>query len=222
MKKKGMKKGQKKKVTDSFSKKEWFSLRVPGGFVNTEAGKTVCAKQNTKQQLDRFLIGRNFEVNQADLNSGAEESSARKFKFVVNEVNGRIAESEFNGMELTTEKKRGIVRKWHTLIKAFREVSTKDGYVLRVFVMALTRHRPGSVSRTCYAKTSDVKRVRKVIFEVIESEVEDCDLDKVLKKLCAEKIGREIEKKASEIVPLQNCYTAKVKVVKRPSPAAAG
>ena len=215
-----MKKGLKKKATDTFQKKEWFVLRVPSGFVTADAGKTLCARQSTKQFLDKALLGRNFEVNQADLNQGGDESTARKFKFVVNEVDGRIARSEFNGMELTTEKKRGIVRKWHTLVKAFRNVETKDGYVLRVFVMALTRPSPGSVSRTCYAKTSDVKRARKVMFEVIENEVGGCELSKVLKKLCVDKIGKEIEKKTSGILLLQNCYTSKVKVVKRPQPSA--
>nr|6ZU5_SB0 Chain SB0, eS1 [Paranosema locustae] len=216
--KKSLKKGLKKKATDSFAKKEWFSLRIPSGFVTAEPGKTLCTKQNTKANLEKYLLGRNFEVNQGDLNPGNEESAVRKFRFIVNNVNGRIAESEFNGMELTTEKKRGIVRKWHTLIEAFRDVCTKDGYHLRVFVTALTKHRPGSVSRTCYAKTSDVKKVRRLMFEVIENEVSGSELAKVVKKLSVEKLGKEIEKKASVILPLQNCYTAKVKVVKRPRP----
>ena len=218
--KKSLKKGLKKKPTDNFAKKEWFSLRVPSGFVTNEVGKTLCTKQSVKTNVDRFLIGRNFEVNQGDLNPGNEESAVRKFRFVVSGVNGRVAESEFNGMELTTEKKRGIVRKWSTLVKAFRDVCTKDGYHLRVFVIALTKHRPGSVSRACYAKTSEVKKIRRVMFEVIESEVCGSELSKVVKKLCAEKLGKEIEKKASVIFPLQNCYTAKVKVVKRPRPEA--
>lgn len=218
--KKSLKKGLKKKATDNFAKKEWFSLRIPSGFVVTEPGKTLCTKQNTKANLDKFLLGRNFEVNQGDLNPGNEESAVRKFRFVVNNVNGRIVESEFNGMELTTEKKRGIIRKWHTLIEAFRDVCTKDGYHLRVFVTALTKHRPGSVSRTCYAKTSEVKKVRRVMFEVIENEISESELSKVVKKLSVEKLGKEIEKKASVILPLQNCYTAKVKVIKRPRPEA--
>ncbi len=214
--KKSLKKGVKKKIVDTFAKKEWFTLRVGGGFVNGDVGKTLCTRQNTKDQLDRALIGRNFEVNQGDLNPGNEESAVRKFKFVVSSVDGRIAKGDFNGMELTTEKKRGIVRKWHTLVKAFRNVTTKDGYVLRVFVMGLTKHKPGSVSKTCYAKTSDVKKARKVIFEIIDNEVSTCELAKVVKKLCVEKIGKEIEKKTSGILPLQSCYTAKVKVVKKP------
>lgn len=175
---------------------------------------------NLKDSLEKKILGRNFEINQGDLNPGNEEYSIRKFKFVITSLSGSVADSAFNGMQLTTEKKRGIIRKWHTLIKAFRNVVTKDGYELRVFVMAITKHAPGSVSRACYAKTSEVKRVRKVMFEIIENEVADCDLNKIIKKLCSEKIGKEIEKRASVITPIQNCYTAKVKVIKRPPPVA--
>lgn len=211
-----MKKGLKKKTVDTFAKKEWYTLKVPDTFTNTEVGKTLVSKQSTKILLDKALIGRNFEVNQGDLNQNDEMNSLRKFKFVITEVTGNIARSEFNGMELVKDKKRGIVRKWHTLVKAHKSVVTKDGYKLRVFILGITRRKARQTSKTCYAKTSEVRKARKVIFEVINAELSKVDLSSVMKVLQGDKIGKDIEKKTISIVPLQNVFISKVKVVSRP------
>ena len=59
-------------------------------------------------------------------------------------------------MNLTTDKLRSMVKKWQTLIEAFADVKTTDGFLLRVFCIGFTQKQtsPGSqqIKKTCYAK----------------------------------------------------------------------
>ena len=59
-------------------------------------------------------------------------------------------------MDFTTDKLRGMVRKWQTLIEAHVDVKTTDGYTLRMFCLGFTKKRQGQVKRTAYAQSSQV------------------------------------------------------------------
>lgn len=210
-KKKGAKKGSRKKQIDTFAKKEWFDLRTP--LDSTLHGKTLVTRSSAKQNVEKLLLNRCFELNQNDLMSGDD---FRKFKFLITGVNQKVAESEFYSMELTTDKARGIIKKWHTLIEGSTLVKTSDGFVLRVFVMGQSKRREGDTKARVYVQSRKVKDIRRVMFECVENELGDLSMDRVIKKLADESVGREIEKKGGEIYPLQNCFVKKVMVVKRP------
>lgn len=211
-----MKKGLKKKQVDTFAKKEWYTLKVPSTFIKTEAGKTLVNKQASKALLDKALIGRNFEVCQGDLNPNDETNSFRKFKFVISEINGSVANAEFNGMSLTKDKRKGVIRKWHTLVESHQDITTKDGYILRIFVMGITKRELRQTKKTCYAKTANVKRVRKLICSIIDNQFSGIDLPKIVGLLQDNKVTHEIEKKSLSVVPLENVVISKVKVIAKP------
>ena len=61
------------------------------------------------------------------------------------------------GMDFTTDKLRSLVRKWQTLIEAYVDVKTTDGYMLRIFCLSFTKKRIGQVKKTCYAQASQVR-----------------------------------------------------------------
>lgn len=214
-KKKGAKKGTRKKAVDTFAKKEWFELKAPSIFAKTSQGRTLVTKSSAKQNLEKLVMGRCFIVNQADL-TGSEIGNFRKFKFLVEEVKGRDAIGSFYSMELTTDKARGIVKKWHDLIEGNVSVKTTDGYTLRVFVMAQSKRPEGCTKARCYIQTTKQKLIRKEMFAIVQEELSDCDINRAMKKLCDDSIGAQIEKRCGLIAPLQNCYTKKVSVLKRP------
>ncbi|TBT96489.1 ribosomal protein S1 [Hamiltosporidium magnivora] len=215
VRKKGAKKGSKKKVTETFTKKDWIDLKLPNTFVTRVAGKALVTRSLGKQNVEQDLVGKMFCVNQSDLCPDNEENSFRKFKFVIDSVKGKDAISTFNGMEITSDKHKGIIRKWHTLIEGYLDIKTKDNFYLRVFMIAVTKRRSDSLKKTSYAHSSQVRQIRKIMFEVIKEEIEDCDISKITKKLMNEKIGKEVEKRSGVIIPIQNCHVRKVKVIKR-------
>lgn len=119
-------------------------------------------------------------------------------------------------MDFTQDKIRSLVRKWQSLIEAHQDVKTNDGYLLRVFAIGFTRRRANQVKKTTYAKSSQIRAIRKKMFEVIQRESSDCNLQQFVAKLIPEVMGREIEKSTQGIYPLKDVYIRKVKVLKRP------
>jgi small subunit ribosomal protein S3Ae len=54
-------------------------------------------------------------------------------------------------MDITRDKLCQLIKKWHTLIEAFVDVKTSDGYFLRLFALGFTEKRMNQIKATCYA-----------------------------------------------------------------------
>merc|ERR1712061_49371 len=139
------KKGVKKKVVDPFTRKDWYDIKAPTVFKVRDVGKTLVNRtQGTKLASDG-LKGRVYEVSLADLqNEQDAERSYKKFKLSCEEVQGKNCLTQFYGMNLTTDKLRSMVKKWQTLIEAYVDVKTTDGYLLRVFCIGFTQKQQQS------------------------------------------------------------------------------
>jgi len=85
------------------------------------------------------LKGRVFEVSLADLNRESNEHAWRKMKVQVEEVKGYDCFTNFYGMDITRDKLCTLVKKWHSLIEAFVQTKTSDGYLLRIFCIGFTQ-----------------------------------------------------------------------------------
>jgi len=210
-KKKGTKKG-----ADPFAKKEWYDVRAPNVFQIRDVGKTFATKSIGKKQAKDSLLGRVVEVSLGDLKKDAEDEAFRKFKLKVEAVQGLQCLTQFYGMELATDKLRSLVRKWHTLIDAHVDVKTSDGYVLRVFVIAFTKKRQNQTKKTAYAQTSQVRKIRKKIIEIVQKEASTVNLADLVRKFIPESIGQQIEASTQGIYPLQTVFIRKVKMMKQP------
>jgi len=208
------KKGQKKKIVDPFTKKDWYDVKAPSNFAVRTIGKTVVTRtQGTKIASDG-LKGRVFEMAQADLNQ--DEASYRKFKLICEDVQGRNVMTNFHGMTITTDHLRSLVKKWQTCIEAHVDAKTTDGYLLRVFCIGFTHRRPNMIKKTAYAKSSQVRLIRKKMVEVITREVTTKDLKDVVSKLLPDSMASDIMKACTSIYPLHNVFIRKVKVLKKP------
>ena len=93
------------------------------------------------------------------------------------------------GMDFTTDKLRSMVRKWQTLIEANVDVKTTDGYYLRLFCIAFTKKRKDQIKKTCYAQTSQIRKIRAKMVEIMMREAAACDLKELVGKFIPEAIG---------------------------------
>ncbi len=92
--------------------------------------------------------------------------------------------TNFNGMDMTRDKLCSLIRKWQTLIEAFVDVRTTDGYFLRIFAIAFTKKQHNQrVKSTCYAQSGQIRNIRKKIFEILNEEASRCDLKELVQKL---------------------------------------
>merc|ERR1719223_2377950 len=161
------------------------------------------------------LKGRVLEVNLADLNND-EDQSYKKIRLYVDDVQGRNCLSDFHGMDLTRDKQCALIKKWTSLIEGFADVKTTDGFIVRLFVIAFTKRRPDQVSTNCYAKTAQIRKIRKKMLDIMAKEAGTVQLRELVKKLIPESIGKEIEKQCQGIFPLKDTHIRKVKIIKKP------
>jgi len=209
------KKGNKKKVVDPFVKKEWFRIKAPAPFRVREVGWTPANRTEGQRLVADNLKGRIFEVCLADLQQD-ESQFYQNIKLKCQEVQGQDVLTSFHGLDFTTDKKRSLVRKWQTLIEAHLDVKTSDGYFLRLFAIGFTRRMQNQLSKTSYAQSAQVKRIRAKMFSVMQREAQSSDLKNLVEKFIANSIGEKIAKECVGIYPLQNVYVRKVKVLKAP------
>jgi len=212
---KGGKKGGKKKSGDPFLKKEWYDIKAPSMFNVRSCGKTLVSRTQGTKIATEELKGRVMELNLADLNND-EDQSFRKIKLCIEDVQGRNCLTDFHGMTITRDKQSSLIRKWHSLIEAFSDVKTTDGYTVRLFALAFTNRRPDQVKTKCYAQTAQIKKIRKKMHEIMAKEAGSCMLRDLVKKLIPEVIGKEIEKQTQGIFPLKDVLIRKVKILKKP------
>ncbi|KXN68175.1 40s ribosomal protein s3ae-a [Conidiobolus coronatus NRRL 28638] len=209
------KKGLKKKVVDPFSRKEWYDIKAPSMFPVRNVGKTLVNRSQGMKNANDYLRGRVYEASLGDLNKD-EENSFRKIRLRCDEIVGRNCLTTFYGMDFTTDKIRSLVKKWHTLIDAHIDIKTTDGYLLRLFAIGFTKRNPNQVKKTTYAQHSQVRAIRKKMFEIITEEATTVELKELVNKLILEVIGRKIETATKNIYPLQNVFIRKVKIIKSP------
>merc|ERR1719205_190835 len=214
---KGGKKGAKKKIVDPFPRKDWYDIKAPSIFKVRDVGKTLVNRTQGTRIASDGLKGRVYEVSLADLQAETDaERSFRKFKLICEDVQGKNCLTNFYGMNLTTDKLKSMVKKWQTLIEAFIDVKTTDGYLVRVFCIGFTKKQGESTQKTCYAQSQQVRRIRKKMIDVITREVSSGGVKELVNKLIPDSIAVDIAKECQRIYPLHDVHIKKVKVIRRP------
>lgn len=104
-----------------------------------------------------------------------------------------------------------MVRKWQTLIEAFADVKTTDGYLLRIFCIGFTAKQDQMTSRkTCYAQKSQIRSIRRRMIAIMTRDVSTSNLREVVFKLLPDSMAKDIEKACHIIYPLHNVFIRKV------------
>merc|ERR1712032_1485955 len=141
-----------------------MGLKAPANFKNRNIGKTLVTKtQGTKLASDG-LKGRVVEVSLGDLQK-QEDRNFVKVRLRVEDIQGKQCLTNFHGLTFTTDKVKGLVRKWQTLIEAHVDLKTVDGYNIRVFCIGFTKRSPNQLCQTSYAKSQQVRAITRKMVE---------------------------------------------------------
>jgi len=213
-------KGKRKKVVDSFAKKQWYAVRYPVQLGKVErVGWTCVNKTAGNFNEEDSLRGRIFEANLADLAGGSSSDlKHKKLKLEALDVaaDQRLVYTNVYGFDVTTDYKRQKIMKWLTVIDGVVDVKTQDGYLVRVSCTACTQKLEGQIRKTSYAKTAQVRKLRKQMLDVITREVEKSPVVKLFEVLRTANIGKMIKSACLYVYPLATCYIRKVKVLRKP------
>jgi len=203
-----------------FAKKEWYNILAPG-FDKRIVTLMPCNKTAGLVQANDSLRGRVIQISLDDCNTPnpKEQKAWRKLKFQVDEIKGYDCYTNFHGMDITRDHACHMIKKWHSLIEAFVQAKTMDGYIVRMFSIGFTKKTPRQVKATCYAKASKKKLIRQKMMEIMQTTIQKSNLKDLVKVLIKGDIGRTIQKECStKIFPLEDnsCMVRKVKILKKP------
>jgi small subunit ribosomal protein S3Ae len=189
-----------KHVRDKWRGKSWYMIVAPSFFGNIELG-SVPAEEEKK------LIGRVVEATLYDI-TGDFSHMYMKLFFQVEEMDGKTAKTQFKGHEYSRDYLRSLVRRRTTKVDGLFNLTTKDGYKLRISVSALTLSR---------IKTSQEKIIRHLMERIVKEKAAALTLDQFVQEMVLGKIASDIYNQAKKMAPLRHVGIRKSKLVFTPA-----
>ena len=193
------KKRRREKIVDKWKQKQWYTLLAPPMFAEQVLG-TTPVDDPTK------LIGRIIETTLFDL-SGSFDQIHIKLNFEVFDVVGNIAKTRFVGHDFARDYLRALIRRKSTRLDGIFNVTSKDGFKLRVSVIALTTHR---------CQNSHQRQIREVMQEVVQRKAKELSFQDLVQQAVLGKIASEIHNNVKRIFPLRNVEVRKSKLLSMP------
>jgi small subunit ribosomal protein S3Ae len=191
-----------KQVRDKWRGKTWYMIVVPSFFGNIELGSVPAEEQEQ-------LIGRVVEATLYDITQDFSHMYLKMF-FQVSELDGKTAKTVFKGHEYSRDYLRSLVRRRTTKVDALLNLTTKDGYKLRIAISALTLSR---------IKTSQEKVIRGIMQRTIAEKSAALTLDQFVQEMVLGKIASDIYNEAKRVAPLRHVGIRKSKLVAQPEQA---
>lgn len=185
-----------RRIRDKWRSKAWYTVVAPPYFGNVELG-SVPADEPEK------LIGRVIDSTLYDVTNDFAHQYLKMY-FQIVEVDGKTAKTIFKGHEYSRDYLRSLVRRRTTKVDGVFNVTTKDGYKLRVAVAAFTLSR---------IRTSQEKEIRAIMEKIIKGKASALTLDQFAQEMVLGKIASDIYNEAKKIAPLRHVGVRKSKLL---------
>ena len=194
---------KKRRVKDKWRGKDWYSVKSPSYFGGVELG-SLPSDEPSK------LVGRVIDATLYDITNDFAHQYMKMY-FQVTEVDGKTAQTIFKGHEYSRDYLRSLVRRRTTRIDCILNITTKDGYQLRVAVSAFTLTR---------VKTSQEQSIRATTKRIVEEKANALSFDQFVQEVVLGKIASDIYNDAKKIAPLRHVGIRKSKLLLAPTVAA--
>jgi small subunit ribosomal protein S3Ae len=189
---------RKTKVKDKWREKRWVTVVAPDSFNNVPIGYVPITDEETAK-------GRVLEVTLYDILKGDPSQHQYKMYFQIDKVVGDKAVTIFKRYEYAKEFLRSLIRRGSSKIDFFIDVKTKDGFIFRIKVIALT-HRQLNTSRQ--------HALRLIAKEVIEKTIPQMTIDQFVQATCYGKINSDIMAAAKRVIRIRHVGLEKVKLIR--------
>jgi len=187
-----------RKIKDKWKEKKWVSVTAPDSFNNVHIADIPITDEEKAK-------GRVIEVTLFDILKGDPSQYQYKLYFQIDKVVGEKATTIFKRYEYAKEFLRSLVRRGSSKINFIIDTKTKDGYVFRIKVLALS-HRELNSSRK--------HALRLIAKRIIEKSVPNMTIDEFVQASCYNKINSDIMAAAKKIIHLRHVGLEKVKLVR--------
>ena len=186
------------RIKDKWREKRWITVNAPDSFNNVPIAYVPITD-------DENASGRVIEITLFDILKGDPSQHQYKLYFQLHKIDGEIATTIFKRFEYSKEFLRSLVRRGSSKINFIIDIKTKDGYVFRVKVLALT-HRPLNTSRQ--------HALRIIARDVINKTVPEMTIDQFVQATCYSKINSDIMAAFKRVIKVRHVGLEKVKLIR--------
>ena len=194
---------KRRRVKDKWRRKSWYTVKSPSYFGGVELG-TLPSDDPSK------IVGRVVDATLYDVTDDFSHQYLKMY-FKVTDVEGKTAHTIFKGHEYSRDYLRSLIRRRTTRVDGIFNITTKDGYRLRLAVCALTLSR---------IKTSQEKVIRAVMKRIVEEKAGTLEFDQFVQEAVLGKLASDIYNEAKKISPLRHVGVRKTKLTLQPAIAA--
>ena len=189
---------RKGRVKDKWREKKWVTVSAPDSFNNVPIAYVPITD-------DENAIGRVLEVTLYDILKGDPSQHQYKMYFQINKVEGDKATTIFKRYEYSKEFLRSLIRRGSSRVNFIIDIKTKDGYVFRIKVLALT-HRQLNTSRK--------HALRLIAKDVINNTIPQMTVDQFVQATCYSKINSDIMAAFKKVIRVRHVGLEKVKLIR--------
>ena len=190
---------QRKSDSRKVKTKQWYKVVGPEMFGKSSVGETLASDPSN-------LMGRIIETTLGELTNNFSKQNT-KLKFKVDQVAGDSAYTSFVGHELTSDYVRSLVKRRTSRIDSIIDVTTSDGYRVRVMPSCFTVKR---------ARTTQVKTIRNIASNIIQEKAGTLDLNQFIQEVVLGRLSLDIYKDAKDIYPLRRVEIRKTEILAGP------
>jgi small subunit ribosomal protein S3Ae len=184
---------------ESRKTKQWFKVVSPEIFGLTHVGETVA---NDPERV----VGRVVETTLGDLTKNFSKQNT-KLRFKIDKVAGDSAYTKFMGHEMTSDYVRSLVKRRTSRIDSVADVTTTDGYQVRIKPSCFTVKR---------ARANQVKSIREISKKIVLDRGTGLDLNQLVQEVVLGKLSMDIYKEAKMVYPLRRVEVRKTEIIGEP------
>jgi len=185
-----------RKMKDRWRAKQWYRVMAPEMFNLALLGETPTDNPDS-------LKGRTMEATVQDL-TGDFSKMHIKLKFQIHDVRGLDAHTLFVGHDLTSDYVRRQTRRRRSKTDAVVEVTTKDGWRIKVKPMAVSEQRIQSSQETA---------IRHIMEEVMLKAASESTVSEYVKLMVNGDLSKAIADRGKAVVPMKRIEIRKSEVL---------
>lgn len=188
------------KIKDKWREKTWLEVIAPSSFGGVQIARIPATDANK-------AIGRVIQTTLYDLLKQDPSHYSIKVSFVVTKIDGNKAFTTFRGHEYAREYMRSLVRRGSSMVGLIKDYTTRDGYLIRIYLIAFTQGRINS---------SRKHKVREVADKILQEKAAALDYEQLVQEMVLNKTASEIFAEAKKINMLRHLGIRKTKLLKAP------
>lgn len=187
-------------VRDKWRRKNWYEVFVPNYFGGSKLADTPAEEPEK-------VIGRVLETTLSQI-TGDFSQDYLKLYFQTTEVEGERVETIFKGHEYLRDYLRSLVRRRSTKVDGIFNITTKDGYQLRVTIVALSQRR---------IKTSQEQNIRRIMQQTVNAKAQNLTFEQLVHEMVLGKLASDIYNEARKVAALRHVGVRKSKLISAPA-----